>query len=69
MIRCGERNERFINGSAFGDGSAARIFWALHLAAVRLLGLTRRPGVAGKPRFGRSLSLPFDALSLAQGRP
>jgi hypothetical protein len=27
-------------------------------------------GWAGKPRFGRSLALPpFDALSLAQGRP
>jgi hypothetical protein len=27
MTRCGEGNERFIDGSVFGDGSAAGIFW------------------------------------------
>jgi hypothetical protein len=31
MIRCDEQNERFIDGSVFGDGAHAEIFWALHL--------------------------------------
>jgi hypothetical protein len=35
--RCGERNERFIDGSVFGYG-LRQVFWALHLTAVRLWG-------------------------------
>jgi hypothetical protein len=38
MTRCGERNERFVNGSIFGDGSRPGVFWALYLLAVRLWG-------------------------------
>jgi hypothetical protein len=50
MTRCNKRNERFIVGSVFGDGAPARILWALHLAAVRLLGprvVRGRPGSPG----------------------
>jgi hypothetical protein len=49
MTRCGEPNERFIDGSVSGDGSSARIFWALHLAAVRLLGSRVLRGWPGNP--------------------
>jgi hypothetical protein len=59
MTRSGERNEGFIDGSVLGDGSLAGIFWALHLAAVRLLGVhASSGGVTPAARFGRSLSLP-----------
>jgi hypothetical protein len=68
MIRCGGRNERFFDGSVFGEGSPARIFWALHLAAVSLLGFTRRPRVTpGSPGSdGASPTILSDPLSLEQ---
>jgi hypothetical protein len=48
--RCGERNERFIDGSVFGYG-LRQVFWALHLTAVRLWGGLRvfqgQPGSPG----------------------
>jgi hypothetical protein len=63
MTRCGERNELFVNGSVFGDGSFTGFFWLCILPRF-ILGLTRPPRVAGKPRFGRNLSLP--SLGVAQ---
>jgi hypothetical protein len=46
MTRCGERERAFIDGSVFGDGSPAGIFWARHVATVRSWGFTRRPRAA-----------------------
>jgi len=40
------------------------------MPTTRMIGFNRNARVTRAARFGRSLSLPpFDALSLAQGRP
>jgi hypothetical protein len=58
MTCCGERNERFIDGWALGDqatpgSSGRRILQRFVCGGSRVV-----RAAAGKPRFGRSLSLP-----------
>ena len=50
--------QRSIDGLAFGDGDRARIFWRCILQRFICGGSRIVQDSAGKPRFGRSLSLP-----------
>jgi hypothetical protein len=68
MTRGGEQNELFIVSSVFGDRSPSGIFRDLNLAAVRLLGFTRRPRVSLMLRTHPSSSFSFSICSRGVNR-